>query len=124
MTRISSWAKKPFPDKVFNERHEGGGVSILLSNHVVDWIGFIGVSRDDGKQIIGLSKILADRNVRNSTGQRTRPDTIRERVFIDKMLLVKDLSVRNGRNLRRFLDGIYPKGLGPVFYTYHSMSKP
>jgi hypothetical protein len=28
------------------------------------------------------------------TGQRTRPDTIRERVFVDEMLLVKKVPTR------------------------------
>jgi hypothetical protein len=86
--------KTTCPDKVFDERHKGGGVSIHSSNHVVNWIGFIGVSRDDGKQIIGLSKIPADRNGRNSTGQTARPDTIWERVYVDEMLLVKEVPKR------------------------------
>jgi hypothetical protein len=86
--------QKPCPDKGFDERQEGGGVSILSSNHVVNWIWFTGVSRVDGKQIIGLSKIPADRNGRNSIDQRTRPDKIWERVFVDQMLLVKEVPSR------------------------------
>jgi hypothetical protein len=81
-------------NKVFDERHKEGGVSILSSNHVVNWIGFIGVSRDDGKNIIRLSKIPCDRNGRNSTGQRTSLDRIQERVFVDEMLLDKEVQTR------------------------------
>ena len=86
--------KEPSSDKVFNERIKGGGVSILSSYHIVHWIGFVWVSRDDGKQIIGLSKIPAHKNGRNSTSQRTRPDRIREHVFVDKMFLVKEVPTR------------------------------